>query len=147
MSDEVRVVNEAELDHGVRVRTGRDRYRTDVAVRGHPIVVDEPPKVGGGDMGPSPFELLCAALGACTTITLRMYADRKGWPLEEILVRVEHSRDRSGEEGVPPDLFRIELQLLGALDGSQRERLHEIAGKCPVHRTLVGGSRVEMVTL
>jgi putative redox protein len=133
---------EATLDRRVMIRTGRDRFRTDVMVRGHPLVADEPELLGGGDQGPTPYDLLCAALGSCTTITLRMYADRKGWPLEEVLASVTHRRETSAESGAPRDHFRLELEFRGDLSEEQRARLLEIADRCPVHRTLLGPSAV-----
>jgi len=81
--------------------------------------------------------LLCAALGACTSMTVRMYADRKRWPLHRVEVTVEHER----VDGV--DVFTKEVVLTGDLDGEQRERLREVSGRCPVHRTLEASSRVE----
>jgi uncharacterized OsmC-like protein len=136
---------ETDLDRRLEVRTGRDRYRSDVAVRGHLMVVDEPETLGGSDMGPTPYELICAALGTCTTITLRMYADRKAWPLEEVIATVTYHRSRSDPEsgGEAEDVFRVELDFRGALDEPQRRRLFEIATRCPVHRTLVAGARIE----
>ena len=139
-------VAEAALDRSVMVRTGRDRFRTDVMVRGHPVVVDEPEILGGKDHGPTPYDLLCAALGSCTTITLRMYADRKGWPLEEVTARVAHHRGRVGGDpsaAAGIDHFRVELEFRGPLTLEQRVRLLEIADRCPVHRTLLGGARIE----
>lgn len=122
----------------VTVVTGSDGYRTEGQVRGHRFLVDEPVHVGGTDEGPSPFELLWASLASCTTITLRMYADRKKWPLEDIQVRIRHAR-----EGGRDHVVR-ELRLEGPLDAEQRQRLVEIADRCPVHRTLERG--VEITT-
>lgn len=132
---------EPNLERRVSVRTGRDRFRTDVMVRGHPVVVDEPVRVGGTDLGPTPFDLMCAALGSCVTITLRMYADRKKWPLEEVLARVEHRRITREVDGAEErrDSFEVTLEFRGPLDDAQRARLLEIAGRCPVHRALVEG--------
>lgn len=140
----VEVPAEPDLSRSVSVRIGRHRYRTDVMVRGHPIVVDEPVQLGGGDMGPTPFDLLCAALGSCMTITLRMYADRKGWPLEEVFARVEHRRlpAATGAQGERRDSFSVELEFRGELDVAQRSRLLEIAYRCPVHRALVHGAEI-----
>jgi uncharacterized OsmC-like protein len=132
-----------DLDRSVRVRTGRAPYLTDVVARGHQVVVDEPPSVGGRDLGPTPFDLLAAALGSCTTITLRMYADRKQWPVEEILARVVHRRERTPTVPAGVDIFSVELQFRGNLDDEQRTRLVEIAGRCPVHRTLAAGATIE----
>ena len=78
-------------------RIGKDRYRTEIDVGGHALIADEPPALGGGGVGPAPYDLLLASLGACTAITLRMYADRKGWPLESVEVGLRLSgRERSG---------------------------------------------------
>jgi uncharacterized OsmC-like protein len=113
--------------------TGSTGYRTRVGVRDHRLWSDEPVSLGGTDLGPTPFELVWAGLAACTTITLRMYADRKGWPLEDIGVRIEPVR-----EGRDIRARRI-LSLRGDLDAEQRDRLAEIADRCPVHRALEHG--------
>jgi uncharacterized OsmC-like protein len=134
------------MDERVHVRTGRDLYRTEVTVRQHSWVADEPPSLGGTDTGPTPFDLLCAALGTCTTITLRMYADRKGWPLEDAIARVEHRRiPRGGDEvpGPPADRFVVEVDLRGDLLHEQRLRLGEIASRCPVHKVLAAGAVID----
>jgi putative redox protein len=119
------------------VRTGQARYHTEILIGGHSLVADEPERAGGTDTGPTPFGLLMAALGACTTITLRMYADRKEWPLEEIGVRLDHRKLESDE----PKTAEISqtLELVGPLNAKQRERLLEIAHRCPVHRALEAG--------
>lgn len=134
----------------VLVRINRDHYRTDVFAGAHALVADEPHEAGGTDTGPSPYGYLSSALGTCTAITLRMYADRKQWPLESVSVKVRHRKihaedcaeceTRSGRL----DEFERELQLEGALDDEQRQRLLEIADKCPVHETL--HSEVRIVT-
>src|SRR5262245_15682170 len=94
---------------GVRVRTGRERFRTEVTAKGHQFVVDEPISAGGTGLGPAAFDLLAAALGSCTAITLRMYADRKEWPLEAVTARVEHRRERRGEGEGSRDIFMVDL--------------------------------------
>jgi putative redox protein len=143
--DSATLPSEPELDRRVTIRTGQERYRSDVVVRGHRFVVDEPPEIGGGDTGPTPFDLLCAGLGACVTITLRMYADRKQWPLEEVVARVAHRRKRADFENEREgDVFNVQLDLRGALDDTMRQRLLEIAGRCPAHRMLVAGAAVEV---
>jgi putative redox protein len=123
-------------------RTGADGYRTEILADGHPLVSDEPVSAGGTNTGPSPYELLAAALGACTGITLRMYADRKEWPLDEVEVSVRHEKrhcddcaDAASGEPMMDHLHR-ELRFEGDLDEEQRGRLREIADRCPVHRTL-----------
>jgi putative redox protein len=114
----------------------------------HHLLADEPADLGGSDRGPTPYGLLAAALGACTSMTLRLYARRKGWPLAEVGVDVEHDRIHAADAGDDGkgrgiDLFRRTIRLDGPLDADQRARLLEIAGKCPVHRTLVAGAKVE----
>jgi putative redox protein len=133
-------------DRRVVARTDADSLRTELMVRGHSLVADEPAAVGGDDTGPSPYELLGAALGACTTMTLQMYAGRKGWPLEEAVVRVRHSKihaedeERCQEDGdARLDRLEREVTLVGPLDDAQRARLRQIAERCPVHRTLSAG--------
>ena len=116
----------------------------------HHLVVDEPVGVGGGDQGPSPYDLLAAALGSCTAITLRMYARTKGWPLHRVGVLVRHEKIHAADcascetkEGRIDQLER-EITLEGPLDESQKQRLLEIADRCPVHKTLE--REVRMVT-
>jgi uncharacterized OsmC-like protein len=147
MSEETKRTPPAEpaIPRAVAVVTERTPYRTTIEARGHTLVADEPVSLGGTDAGPTPFDLLCAALGSCTTITVRMYADRKKWPLEEIGARVFHQRIEAAGEGGrgPRDRFRVEVRLEGDLDEAQRARLFDIAGRCPVHRTLLASAEVE----
>ncbi len=121
----------------VRVKTGDGRFGQRIEVGGHVLVADEDKAAGGDDAGPAPHELLLSALGACTSMTVKMYADRKGWPLHEVDVRLH------GEHG--PEGFRITrtMRVLGELDPAQRTRLLEIAEKCPVARTLKGTIAIE----
>jgi putative redox protein len=102
------------------------------------FVADEPRAAGGLGSGPGPYDLLAAALGACKAMTVRLYARRKGWPLERVQVGVSHRRPSL----TAPDEFDCDVQLEGPLDDEQRQRLLEIAGRCPVHRTLERGSKV-----
>jgi uncharacterized OsmC-like protein len=125
----------------VVVRTGED-LRTETEADGHELVADEPTSLGGTGAGPTPYDYLLAALGSCTTMTLRMYADRKGWPLESVTVRLSQDRIHAAdceecetEEG-RIDRIEREIELEGPLDEKQRRRLLEIADMCPVHRTM-----------
>jgi uncharacterized OsmC-like protein/alpha-beta hydrolase superfamily lysophospholipase len=122
--------------------TGRGRFQQEITVGVHRFLADEPVEVGGLDSGPGPYDFVLAGLGACTAMTLRLYAERKALPLERVTVELTHSRihaadcaDCETKEGM---LDRIEraIALRGALDAEQRRRLLEIADKCPVHRTL-----------
>lgn len=123
----------------VRSRAG---LAQEIEARGHRIVADEPPEAGGADGGPTPYELLLAALGACTSMTLELYARRKGWPLRGVEVRLWHDRihaedcaDCETETGYL-DRIHKEIQLDGELSPEQVERLTEIARRCPVNQTL-----------
>ncbi len=135
--------DETRLSREARAITGVEPYRTSISVRQHSLTADEPKTLGGGDAGPTPFDLVCSALASCTTITVRMYADRKGWPLERIEARVEHARVPAGDTGARVDRFTLSVEFAGDLDEAQRSRLLEIAGRCPVHRLLVAGAIVE----
>jgi uncharacterized OsmC-like protein len=122
--------------------TGEGRFIQDIAAGPHHLRADEPASVGGNDSGFSPYDLLLAGLGACTSMTLRMYADQKKWPLERIAVTLRHDKVHAADcaecenrEG-KVDRIEREIMLTGNLDSAQRSRLMEIADKCPVHRTL-----------
>lgn len=126
----------------VVVSGGAKGFANDINVRGHRLTADEPLEAGGTDTGPSPYDFLLAALGSCTSITLRMYADRKKWPLQGITVRLRHfkihAEDCADCETKEGRIDRIERQIFleGDLSEEQRVRLLEIANRCPVHRTL-----------
>lgn len=117
-------------------------FRSDIFASGHALVADEPTSVGGTDLGPNPYDYLLAGLGACTSITLRMYADRKGWPMDAVTVKLNHSKIHAQEcaecesESGKVDIIEREIKFTGPLDAEQLQRLTEIADKCPVHRTL-----------
>jgi putative redox protein len=128
---------------GTVVVTGDARgFAQRVAVRAHELRADEPAEAGGTDSGPNPYDLLLAALGACTSMTVGMYARRKQWPLEAVTVRLRHAKVHAADceacetkTGLLDSIDR-EIELAGPLDEQQRSRLLEIANKCPVHRTL-----------
>jgi putative redox protein len=116
---------------------GTDRYHVDLRAGRHALAADEPADHGGADTGPSPFGLLLSGLGACTAITLRMYADRKQWPLEGVEVRLAYTaKDRATR------WIDRRITLRGPLDDDQRARLAEIAEKTPVTRAVRGGTEI-----
>jgi uncharacterized OsmC-like protein len=134
----------------VVVRGSGAGFAQEIHAGRHRIVADEPASAGGTDTGPSPYDLLLAALGACTSITVAMYARRKAWPLDEVEVHLRHSKihaidcaECETKEGM---LDRIErdIHFTGPLTDEQRSKLMEIANKCPVHRTLT--SEIEIKT-
>ncbi len=112
----------------------------------HHVVADEPASYGGTDRGMSPYGFVSSGLGACTSMTIRMYARRKKWPLTSVLVDVCHNKVHAQDAGLngdaKVDLFRRKIRLEGPLDQAQRDRLLEIADKCPVHRTLEGSAHI-----
>jgi putative redox protein len=118
-------------------------FQVKVTAGSSTFLVDEPAAVGGLDSGPNPYDLLSAAVGSCSLMTMRLYADRKKWPLERIRVKVTHHRD--GLAG--RDRFLREIQLFGPLDEAQRARIIAISKRCPVHLTIERGSDVETVLL
>ena len=136
----------------VVVRETREgKFTQGIAAGPHPLRADEPPSVGGDDTGPTPYDLLLAGLGACTSMTLRLYADRKGWPLQRATVTLRHQKIHADDcedcETKAGRLDRIDrtVTLEGKIDQDQRAKLLEIADKCPVHRTLE--SEVKVVTV
>jgi putative redox protein len=131
------------LAYPVTVRIGASGFATEISSGRHALLADEPKSVGGTDTGPTPYDLLLAALGTCTAMTLRMYANRKGWPLDGATVELRHDRvhardceDCETETGYVSQIRKL-VTLDGDLDDAQRQRLLEIADRCPVHRTLV----------
>ncbi len=129
-------------ERGADPARGISRLAQEILMGRHRLAADEPVEGGGSDLGPNPYDLLLAALGACTSMTLRLYAEHKRWPLERTTVRLSHQKihaadcaDCETREG-KIDLIEREIELAGSLDAAQRQRLLEIAEKCPVHRTL-----------
>jgi len=118
--------------------TGLGRYQVEARVNDTAFLIDEPVAAGGLGSGPNPYALLAAALGACTTMTIRLYADRKGWPLRHVETAVSHSRAGLNAK----DRFKLDIALEGDLSAEQRARILEIADRCPVHLTLARGSEV-----
>jgi putative redox protein len=135
----------------VVARVGANGYRTDLEIDGFALIADEPTSVGGTGLGPSPYEFLLAALGSCTAMTLRMYASRKQWSLESVVVRLRdtppHMKDceecATSAVGVR-SIDRI-VELQGPLAPEQRARLMEIADRCPVKQTLARGIQIRTV--
>ena len=119
------------MAHGT-ARIGNDHYRTEINVSGHDLVGDEGPGLGGQNLGPAPYDFLLAGLGACTAITLRMYADRKQWPMESLSVDLVLSGDKDNRQ------IARTLTIAG-LDGEQRARLADVAERTPVTLTLKQG--------
>lgn len=128
----------APVEHVTVSETGAGRYQVAVEAGGASFLADEPEAMGGLGSGPTPYDLLGAALGSCTAMTVRMYAERKAWPLQRVSVRVLHAR--SGLER--RDRFAREIILEGELDEDQRRKLLAIANRCPVHLTLERGAEV-----
>lgn len=131
----------------VVAETGQGRFLNHVVVGSHRLLADEPEDAGGFDAGPSPYDLLAAALGACTSMTLRMYADRKGLALDRVGVEVSHHKVHATDcaecgPGSLIDRFERVVHLDGHLDATDRQRLLEIAERCPVHRTLASRSQI-----
>lgn len=114
-------------------------YQVEVKAGAYSLTADEPPALGGGGTGPAPYELLLAALGACTAITLRMYAERKGWPLDGVTVALAHRKDDKRSK------IERRLHLFGDLDGGQRARLADIAERTPVTLTLRDGADIDTI--
>ena len=137
-------VAEAAANHGMVTvsETREGKFTQSIQIGAHQLRADEPVTMGGGDSGPSPYDLLLAGLGACTSMTLRLYAEQKQWPLERVTVHLRHEKvhatdcaDCETQEG-KIDRIEREIKIDGALDDAQRARLLEIANKCPVHKTL-----------
>jgi putative redox protein len=136
------VSNEEQPGTVIVTDAGNGKYAQLVTSGSHTLTADEPESAGGDDAGPNPYALLLAALGTCTAMTLRLYADRKGIPLKRTTVRLRHDRiyardcaDCETDKGMLSEISR-DIHVEGELDDAQRARLLEIADRCPVHRTL-----------
>ncbi len=126
-----------------------DGYKVELQARGHTYLADEPEEAGGTNAGPNPYDLLLSALAACKLITMRMYAERKGWPFEGAELRLKtykvHVRDCEDCESEPNtmvDIIEVEMTIHGDLTDEQRRRIAQIADRCPVHRTLTGEIKI-----
>jgi putative redox protein len=134
-----------DANQWVRARIGPSGFRVDVNARTHHLAADEPRSLRGTDAGPTPYELMLAALASCTAMTVRMYADRKGWPLEETVVWLQQARphepdcEKCPTEKVGMGTIERRVELGGQLTDEQRARLLEIADRCPVKQTLERG--------
>lgn len=133
----------------VSVSSAAPDFLENISARQHLLQCDEPEGVGGKDAAPTPYELLLAALGACKAITLRMYAKRRGWPLEAVHIDLSHAKVHGEDcancdnEASLIDRIQVEIRLVGDLSMQQRQSLLSIAEKCPVHRTLASGAQIQ----
>ena len=132
----------------VKVTTGTDKYKTEITTSTHQLLADEP-KPYGEDLGPNPYEFLLMAVGSCVGMTLKMYADRKGWDLQEVEIELDQERkhardceDCESEDGYI-HFIRKKLRFKGNLDEQQIARLLEISNRCPVQKTLLNEIKIE----
>jgi len=135
----------------VRAQVGAHDIRAEISARGHNLLADEPTSFGGTDLGPTPYELLLAALSSCTAMTLRFYANRKSWPLESVAVSLRAGRAHEKDcehcmtEKVGISHIQRKVELSGPLTDEQRDRLLQIADRCPIKQTLEHGIHIESV--
>lgn len=134
--------NETHPSHLTVSENGAGRYQQTVRSGRHELKADEPVAAGGEDAGLAPYDFLLAALGACTSMTLRMYAERKGLPLTRVQVDLRHEKIRTADQP-PVDHIERMITLEGDLTPEQRQRMLEIANKCPVYRTLTSNIQIE----
>lgn len=136
----------------VIVRGAASGFAQTVEVDGRQFAADEPTEVGGGGTGPTPYDLLLAALGTCTSMTVGYYARSRKWPLEDVTVRLSHERvhetdcENCAEHVLRLDRINVAIDLHGALDDEQRKKLIEIAERCPVHRTLTSKIDIKLTS-
>ncbi|HZU65174.1 MAG TPA: OsmC family protein [Novosphingobium sp.] len=119
--------------------TGAATFQSRTDIAGTAITTDEPVELGGLGSGPNPYDLLCAALATCTTMTLRFYAARQGWEIGEVATHVTHRREAGAS---PADVFNRTITLAASLPADQRTRLLDVAERCPVHKTLSAGAAI-----
>ncbi len=125
-------------------------FKTTLTAGNHEVISDEPPEVDGGtDQGPDPYDLLLMSLGTCTAMTMKMYARRKKWPIEDIYIEMRHNKSHAEDcadcEAASSKIDKIEKEIIikGELDQQQMDKLLEISKKCPVHRTLIGEINIQ----
>jgi putative redox protein len=128
-------------------------FTQEIVAGPHQLTADEPKDMGGEDEGPTAYDLLLAALGSCTSITVTLYAQRKSWPLQDVIVRLRHSRIHATDcaecetkEG-KIDRIELDIEFVGPLSSEQRSKLLEIAKKCPVHRTLTSETNIRTMAV
>ncbi len=135
--------------HIVAYLGSEEKFTTQIKADTHRLIADEPKSFGGNDFGASPYQLISSGLAACTVMTLRLYAERKKWNLREVYCHIRHEKTHMEDCGdcenpkAKIDKFTRELELIGEMDGEQKQRLLEIADRCPVHRTLEGNAHIE----
>ena len=126
----------------ITVELGNEPYRTKVTAGEHSLYIDEPGSLGGGNTAPDPYSVLLGALGACKAITAKMYAQRKGWTLDDVRLDLVHSRPNGRGK---PELIEISLSFVGDLTDEQRQRLKEVTNACPVSKTIEGELEIQSV--
>jgi putative redox protein len=142
-------MGEETMSRNVSVTAGSSKYTQNITIGPHVFQADEPAETGGRDAGPNAHELLMASLGACTTTTVQMYAERKQWPLQGVQTALSYARvlaedtAESGAKIAMMDQIEIEISLTGGLSEEQRQRLLDIAGRCPIHRMLVSHIQIQ----
>ncbi|MEX0928062.1 MAG: OsmC family protein [Balneolales bacterium] len=133
----------------VHIHHGQQQFKTVMTVGSHELIADEPEPSGGADLGPDPYDLLLMALGSCSAITMRLYAKRKNWPLEDVYIELRHYKTHAKDclecEEKDARLDKIEKEIIvkGNLNEEQNNKLLEISKKCPVQRTLLGQIQIE----